>query len=74
MLTDEAGGNRVFESKEHTFTQLIGQTLLDNQGNTWTITEDQLIAADGSQLNRLPYHRIFWFAWFNTYEGTRLVR
>ena len=74
VLTDDSGGNRVFESKENTFTQLSEQSLQDRQGNSWKITEEKLIAADGTMLNRLPYHRIFWFAWFNTYEGTRLVK
>ena len=74
VLTDDSGGNRVFESKENTFTQLSEQYLQDRQGNSWKITEEKLIATDGTMLNRLPYHRIFWFAWFNTYEGTRLVK
>lgn len=74
VLTDESGANRVFESKENKFTQLSGQSLQDRQGNTWEITEEKLIAPDGTMLNRLPYHRIFWFAWVNTYERTRLVK
>ncbi|MCG8332293.1 MAG: DUF3179 domain-containing protein [Chitinophagales bacterium] len=74
VLTDDSGGNRVFESKENTFTQSSEQSLQDRQGNSWKITEEKLIATDGRILNRLPYHRIFWFAWFNTYEGTRLVK
>lgn len=74
VLTDDSGGNRVFESKENIFTQLTKQSLQDRQGNTWKITEEKLIAPDGTSLKRLPYHRIFWFAWFNTYEETRLVK
>ncbi len=74
VLTDDSGGNRVFESKEYTFTQLSEQSLQDREGNSWKITEEKLIATEGTMLNRLPYHRIFWFAWFNTYEETRLVK
>lgn len=74
VLTDDSGANRVFESKENTFTQLSEQSLQDSHGNSWEITEEKLIATDGTMLKRLPYHRIFWFAWFNTYEGTRLVK
>ena len=74
ILTDDSGGNRVFESKENTFTHLSEQSLQDRQGNSWKVTEEKLIATDGTILNRLPYHRIFWFAWFNTYEETRLVK
>ena len=74
VITDESGGNRVYKSKGITFTQLSDQTLKDTQGNSWEITEENLIADDGTKLDRLPYHRIFWFAWYNTYEETRLVR
>ena len=46
---------------------------LDPSRNNRAIAEEQLQSEDGRTLDRLPYHRIFWFAWFNTYEHTRLV-
>ena len=73
VLTDKTGANRVYESKGITFVQFNGTTLLDDNGRTWQLTEEQLLADTGQVLQRLPYHRIFWFAWYNTYEDTRLV-
>ncbi len=73
VLTDESGGNRVYESKGNKFVHFKGQLLKDANGQNWQLTEEQLTSDKGEILNRLPYHRIFWFAWFNTYENTRLI-
>ena len=73
VLTDKSGGNRVFESNGIRFIKIKGQTVRDSNGKNWQVTEEKLISETGQELNRLPYHRIFWFAWFNTYENTRLV-
>ena len=74
VLTNGSGANRVYETKENRFTEIVGQSIKDRNGEIWTIKEDKLIAPDGKELNRLPYHRIFWFAWFSAYENTRLVK
>jgi len=37
------------------------------------LTEDELRAADGRTLPRLPSHRAFWFGWHAAYTHTRLV-
>ena len=74
VVTDSSGGNRVFESKDYNFEKVKDGLLLDDNGNTWTVEEEKLISPEGTTLNRLPYHRIFWFAWFNTYKNTRLVK
>jgi len=73
VVTDHSGGNRVYGSKGHTFKEVADQSLKDSNGQLWQITEERLTAADGTVLERLPYHRMFWFAWFNTYRDTRLV-
>ena len=73
VLTDKSGGNRVFKTNGQKFVALKKQVARDANGKNWKVTEEQLIADDGQVLNRLPYHRIFWFAWYNTYEDTRLV-
>ena len=36
-------------------------------GKEWTVSEDALIADDGSRLRRLAGHIGFWFAWQNYY-------
>lgn len=74
VLTDRSGGNRVYESKDYKFKKIKNNTVTDAEDRIWSIEEEQLIASDGTTLNRLPYHRIFWFAWYNTYKNTRLVR
>lgn len=43
-------------------------TLTDNQGRTWQVTEEALVAADGSTLPRVAGHIAYWFAW-NGYLG-----
>jgi hypothetical protein len=74
VLTDKSGGNRVYASKSHQFDKLVKGKLMDTAGKLWEVSEEQLISSEGEVLERLPYHRIFWFAWFNTYSETRLVR
>ena len=74
VLTDKSGGNRVYQSEEILFKKINGQTVEDSYGAEWKIREDKLVSSDGVELGRLPYHRIFWFAWYNTYYDTRLVK
>jgi len=74
VLTDKSGANRVYESGDIRFKKYKNQTVRDHKGNNWTVTEEKLLSENGSELNRLPYHRMFWFAWYNTYSNTRLIR
>ena len=74
VVTDKSGANRVYGSGNHKFKKLVNGEVKDSEGVLWKVTEEQLIAPDGRKIGRLPYHRMFWFAWFNTYENTRLVR
>ncbi|MBI4275576.1 MAG: DUF3179 domain-containing protein [Rhizobiales bacterium] len=39
-------------------------------GETWTVTEDELIAASGRRLTRLPGHIAYWFAWSGYFGAT----
>ncbi len=45
-------------------------TLLSDDGRSWQITEEALIAADGEQLRRIGGHLAFWFGWFGFYPDT----
>ena len=74
VLTDKSGGNRAYNSLNYKFKQMGANTIEDETGGTWKVTEEKLINADGNELNRLPYHRIFWFAWYNSFYNTRLVK
>jgi hypothetical protein len=73
VLTDKSGANRVFNSGEVIFEKMMNNTVKDSTGKLWEIDEEKLVSEDGQVLSRLPYHRMFWFAWFNTFEETRLV-
>lgn len=76
ILTDSSGANRAFENDAKlTFEQ--GETeaeLVDGEGRTWTISESQLTASDGSTLQRLPAHRAFWFGWRAAFPQTQLIQ
>jgi hypothetical protein len=74
VVTDKSGGNRVYVAKDHSFDKLVKGKLMDVNGVLWDVSEEQLVSPTGEVLERLPYHRIFWFAWFNTYPETRVVR
>ena len=74
VLTDETGANRVYDPGDIRFTRLDDRTVTDTQGRPWQITESRLTAPDGRTLERLPYHRAFWFGWQAAYPDTELVR
>ena len=74
VLTDKSGANRVYASQGHEFSKIKGDLVVDKANNNWKISEEYLTKEDGTKLERLPYHRIFWFAWYNTYLDTRLVK
>ncbi len=73
VVTDKSGANRVYESKDHKFKRLVDGKVKDSEGVLWKVMEEELVASDGRTLERLPYHRMFWFAWYNTFPETRLV-
>lgn len=75
VLTDSSGANRVYDPKEIKFTEYDGDsTVTDDQGRKWTLDESSLVTKDGETLNRLPYHRAFWFGWRAAFPETKLVK
>lgn len=75
VLTDETGANRVYDPEDVVFTQFDGaQKAKDLLGQSWKVSESKLIAPDGRELKRLPYHRAFWFGWHSSYPNTRLIK
>ncbi len=40
------------------------------EGKIWTLTEEALVADDGSRLPRVPGHIAYWFGW-NSYFGVK---
>ena len=45
-------------------------TLTSDDGRSWQITEEKLIAEDGETLERIGGHLAFWFGWFGFYPDT----
>jgi hypothetical protein len=75
VLTDASGANRVYETKGQVFVAWDRQfTAIDKDQKVWRATESALTGQDGKTLPRLPAHRVFWFAWFAQFPGTRLVK
>lgn len=74
VLTEDNGAARVYEGADIKFDFYKKGILKDRDGQIWTVRENNLQREDGKVLKRLPSHRIFWFAWFNAYPETRLVK
>ena len=74
ILTDDSGASRAYESKKIVFKEMYERKLFDEAKNKWIIQEDYLINDQGDKLKRLPAHNIFWFAWYNAYPNTKLVK
>ena len=75
ILTDETGANRVYDPQGVTFIRYRRDgNVLDLQGNIWQVAESKLTAPDGRTLERLPYHRAFWFGWHATYPNSKLIK
>ena len=74
VVTDASGANRVYGSEEIEFKKMDDGQVKDADGILWDIKEETLTSSEGRVLHRLPYHRMFWFAWYNTYPDTELIR
>ena len=73
-IGEKSGAARVYDAADVKFKSFKKGVLLDNQDGQWNISHDKLTGPDGTVLNRLPSHNTFWFAWYNTYPKTRLVK
>jgi len=74
VLTEKSGTTRAYQSGDIDFVSYNHGKLKDKYGELWTITEDNLQSSDRLILKRIPSHNIFWFAWYNTYPNTRLLK
>ena len=69
----EPGGAavRAYERDGHTFSPGESTGLvIDENGVTWTLTEDALISENGDELARIGGHLAFWFGWYSYHEDT----
>ncbi len=75
VVTDLSGANRVYAAGNVTFMNNKEYALIDNAGQTWTMTEASLInTSTHTTLARLPAHRAFWFGWYAVHPDTRLIQ
>jgi len=77
----DSGSVRVYGRDGHTFhasadTQLLPDTLIDESGHSWRVTEESLVPPPGTEgaapLPRLPGHVALWFAWFGFHPQTEV--
>ena len=75
VLTDRTGANRVYDPKGTSFAKYDRDaTVVDASGQPWTVNEGWLEARNGDRLERLPYHRAFWFGWRAAFPETKLIK
>jgi hypothetical protein len=74
VITEKDGMSRVYYSKNIKFKSYKKKVLTDLRGKIWTVTDEHLISEKGRKLLRAPAHNVFWFAWYNMYPDTRLVK
>lgn len=75
VFTDESGANRVYDRSDISFKSFDGKEgITDKEGKTWRLFENRIVREDGLMLQRLPYHRAFWFGWKAAYPNTKLIK
>lgn len=76
VITSPDGANRVYESGSVSFdVRADSGRVVDRTGVEWQLTEDALLATDGSErfLERVTANRAFWFGWYAQFPDTGLI-
>ena len=69
----EPGGAavRAYAREDYEFSAGADDLTLDSDdGRSWQITEEALVAEDGERLKRIGGHLAYWFGWFGFYPDT----
>ena len=74
VLTDNSGAARAYDAQNIKFKNSKNGVLYDSLGQQWQLKEDYLVNETNDRLNRVVAHNIFWFAWYNAYPETRLIK
>ncbi|MCA9925988.1 MAG: DUF3179 domain-containing protein, partial [Anaerolineales bacterium] len=71
-VTYSAGAEvRAYDRGEHTFAPGPDpNSVADETGAVWQITEAALIAPDGTEAPRINGHLAYWFGWYAFYPET----
>jgi hypothetical protein len=64
---------RAYRSGGREFAAASEPSALVADGQTWQMREEALIGPDGAQLERLPGHIAYWFAWQGFVDGAPLA-
>jgi hypothetical protein len=67
-----AGETRAYERGEVRFRGASGDSLLDEGGRAWRITEEALLGPAGVRLPRIAGELAYWFGWFAFFPRTEL--
>ena len=75
-VTYNSGGEvRAFQSGDHIFSPgPQADTVMDEQGNIWQVTEDALVGPDEEIAPRLGGHLAYWFGWFAFFPNTLVYK
>jgi len=73
VISEKDGLSKVYEAQGVKFVKYRKGKLVDEEGQEWFVTEEEINSPSGKSLKRLPAHNIFWFAWVNTFPETKLV-
>ena len=76
VASQDGHGGRAYERGDVSFVavDLRNAGLTGSDGREWQISEEALVAADGTMLLRLPGHNSFWFAVVNHAPVWRLYQ
>jgi hypothetical protein len=72
---DSGGEVRAFQRGDHIFSPgPQADTVMDEQGNIWQVTEDALVGPDEEMAPRLAGHLAYWFGWFAFFPNTLVYK
>ncbi len=72
---DYGGEVRSFERGRNSFSPGPDpDTILDEDGGAWTVTEEALVGPSGERLERINGHIAFWLGWFVFFPESELWR
>ena len=73
-VTYRAGSEvRAYARGQHTFIPgATTDTVIDDAGRIWRVTEEALLGPDGEEVPRINGHLAYWFGWFSFFPNTLL--
>ena len=64
---------RVYDRADHTFQPTSDpDTVLDENGSPWQVTEEALVGPEGERIARINGHLAYWFGWYGFFPQTEV--